>query len=112
MSPMKKAIQGSQWSHTPVIETRPASTPLHSAPTSYLRVREYVPMIKGFKKADERPPVAPEIIVHIMIFGALFYLGRNMSIVEPPLKKSELTSRRIVPKTTKGNEFISKLSSY
>lgn len=69
-------------------------------------------MIKGFRKAEERPPVAPEIIVHIMIFGALFYLGRNISYVEPPLKKSELTSSSIVPNTTNGNEFISKLSSY
>ena len=39
-SPMKNADQGSQWSQTPVIETKPARTPLHKAPTSYRRVRE------------------------------------------------------------------------
>ena len=69
-------------------------------------------MINGFRKAELRPPVAPDIIVHIMIFGALFSLGRNMSIVDPPLKKRELTRRRIVPKTTNGKEFLSKLSSF
>mgnify|MGYP006923021032 CR=1 FL=1 len=61
--------------------------------------------MRGFRKAELSPPVAPEIIVHIMILGALLSLGRNMSIVEPPLKNSELTKSRMVPKTTNGKEF-------
>jgi hypothetical protein len=35
-----------------------------------------------------------------------------MLIVEPPLKKSQLTKRRMVPKTMKGKELLSKESSY
>ena len=68
-------------------------------------------MINGLRKAELRPLVAPEISVHIMILGPLFYLGWNMSIVEPPLKKSEVTRMSMVPNMTNGKEFGLKLSS-
>lgn len=50
------------------------------------------------------PEEAAEIIVTIMIL-ATFILFANMVKVDPPLKKSQLTRRKIVPKTTKGIEF-------
>ena len=53
--------------------------------------------MRGLRKAAVRPPVTPEIMVTIMIFGALLSRGWNISPVEPPLKKSQLTKRRIVP---------------
>ena len=58
------------------------------------------------------PPVDPEIIVHIMILGELFDLGLNISMVEPPLKNSQLTNRSMVPNTTNGKELISNKSSF
>lgn len=69
-------------------------------------------MMRGLRKADVRPPVADDRIVHIMIFGGLFALGAYMVIVEPALKKRQLTRSEKVPKTTNGNELISKLSSF
>lgn len=69
-------------------------------------------MMMGLRKAAQIPDVAADKMVHIMILGALFERGKNMLIVEPPLKKSQQVKRRMVPKTTKGKELISKQSSF
>lgn len=68
--------------------------------------------MSGFRKAETRPPDAAEIIVTIMILGGLLLRGANIVMVEPPLKKSQPTSKKMVPKTTKGNELISNVSFF
>ena len=108
--PIKNAAHGSHLSQIPVTETEPTRIPFVSAPTSYLCDYEYVPMIRGLRKAELTPPEHPEIRVHIMIFGAPLLLGANIFIVDPPLKNSQQTKRRIVPNTVNGNEFISLFS--
>ena len=85
--------------------------PFVRAPTSYLLDEEYVPIISGFKKDETSPPVLPEISVFIIIFAAPSERGANMFMVDPPLKNSQHTKSRNVPKTTKGNELMSWFSS-
>ena len=69
-------------------------------------------MITGFKKVATRPLAKADSNVHIQIFAELFARGRNMFYVLPPLKKSQLTIRMMVPYTTKGKEFCSNFISF
>ena len=64
-------------------------------------------MITGFMKVAVRPLAKADNNVLIQILPELFARGRNMFCVLPPLKKSQLIIRRMVPYTTNGKEFYS-----
>ena len=104
MSPMKNADHGSHLSQTPVIDTSPEIMPLVRAMTSYLRDYEYVPIIRGFRKAETIPPVDAHIMVFIMILEQLASL-ENMLWFELALKNNQHTNNINVPKTTNGKEL-------